>query len=90
MKHKHFESMKEYLLDAESSETPWEYWEYRLPGRYEWVQLAGIPTWEKEVEYRRRLPMVEVTVSVPSPVTHELEDWVVWFNINPASMLKQL
>lgn len=53
-KHKHAELMMEYAKDAMESETPWEGWQRFHLGHKHWTDMSRAPTWNPEMEYRRR------------------------------------
>ena len=56
--HIHAKLMKQYAKDAKISETPWEFWEYRVK---DWGDDIGFqpctnnPSWITETEYRRKV-----------------------------------
>ena len=52
-KHKHAELMMEYAKDAMESETPWKGWQCSLDSKW-WTDMDMAPTWDPEMEYRRR------------------------------------
>lgn len=54
MKHKHAELMAAYAADAQTTDKPWELWEYQRPCFGSWHGLLTHPTWENTCEYRRK------------------------------------
>ena len=54
-KHKHADLILAFALDAQVSETPWEWWEYYLSNAGRWESFNCTPDWFRGVEYRRKL-----------------------------------
>ena len=56
MKHNHADLMAAYAADAQTTFTPWELWQCRVPRSVDpkWFALVGHPMWATDCEYRRK------------------------------------
>ena len=80
MAHKHAKLMEMYAKDACESDTPWERWEFRVKGTpHVWCKVHTHPTWQLDVEYRRRKATHIVNgIEVPAPLT-DIEGIEFWY-----------
>ena len=68
--HPHATLMAEYAKDAANNKEPWKLWEYKTSGVPSlWNQLYGHPEWREQVEYRRKIKTV--TITIPEDVAIE-------------------
>ena len=54
MRHKHYNAMIDYAIDAGDTDKPWEKWQYRAGIEYEWSSCIKHPEWIPHHEYRRK------------------------------------
>lgn len=54
MRHKHYNAMIEYVIDAGDTDKPWERWQYRAGIEHEWSSCIKHPEWIPHYEYRRK------------------------------------
>ena len=61
--HPHASLMAEYAKDAINNKEPWRLWEYKTPGVPSlWFQFHKHPEWREQVEYRRKIKTVTITL----------------------------
>ena len=58
MKHKHADNMAAYAADAQTTDKPWELWQFRYDSQcwhaWVWRALTEHPTWHVDYEFRRK------------------------------------
>ena len=64
MKHKHADLMAAYAADAQTTDKPWELWEYQRPSFDSWHGLFTNPEWVRECNYRRKPQVTPIQYSV--------------------------
>lgn len=63
--------MLQYTQDAQTTETPWELWEYADLEEYplQWKELSHHPRWYRGCAYRRKPTFAKFNgISIPVPV----------------------
>lgn len=60
----HEELQKQYAIDAEYSDKPWEKWEFFSGILNEWVTLESPPNWLKSYQYRRKPSPKTLTLTI--------------------------
>ncbi|EQB98555.1 hypothetical protein [Photorhabdus temperata] len=76
----HAELMVQYAHDAMRTDKPWELWEGSCNGGEWWENLRLHPTWDQDIEYRRKPEIINV--SFPKPVCYKLEKGQEYWTIS--------
>ena len=69
--HLHSKLMLQYAQDAQTTETPWELWEYAesVEVPLQWKPLINHPRWFSGFHYRRKPKCITISnVSIPLPL----------------------
>lgn len=69
--HLHSKLMLQYAQDAQTTETPWELWEYASPATdpLQWKPLLDHPGWIPSFRYRQKPKRITISnVSIPLPL----------------------
>ena len=64
--HKHAALMLQYAQDAMETYKPWLRWEHTLNAR--WYDCEQHPSWDTDLEYRRKPKTLTYTVTMPEPL----------------------
>lgn len=92
--HEHADKMAEYALDAAETDKPWERWQFKRKGFQNWLNIGASPTWDKDLEYRRKPRTITINgreiegQTMETPTANKEywtigcfgPDWFVWGN----------
>ena len=81
--HKHAALMLQYAQDAMETDKPWLRWEHTFNAR--WYGCDQHPSWDREIEYRRKPHTMTYTVTIPEPLREAPESQQRYFMASPAS-----
>ena len=81
--HKHAALMLQYAQDAMETDKPWERWEHAFKAR--WYDCDQHPSWDPDLEYRRKPKTMTYTVTIPEPLREAPERQQRYFMASPAS-----
>ena len=63
MRHKHYNAMIDYAIDAGDTDKPWKKWQYRVVGiEHEWSSCIKHPEWFEHHEYRRKPTQEQIDI----------------------------